>query len=255
MATVKEIYKELDTLISRELSCSWDNDGLMICPDSSRQVKKVLLAIDATQRVCENAGNYDLIITHHPIIFKKLGSLQDEAPISGKAVKLIKAGTAVMSFHTRFDACDGGINDILAGKLGLKHVEKFGPFGEVPMGRVGDIKECDIKTFAKKVKKTLGTPMVLYTDTGKTVKRVAVCGGDGGSMIYAAQSAGADVLVTGRGGYNSDIDARDAGISVVEAGHYYTETIFGEYFEEFFKKNHPEVIVEKQTVGCEILSI
>lgn len=255
MATVKEIYSRLNELIPRTLSCSWDNDGLLICPDGNKEVKSVLLALDATKSVCDAAQDVDLILTHHPIIFRKIGEVSDQTPISAKAVRLIKSGTAVMSFHTRFDACDGGINDILAEKFGLADVEKFGIPGEAEMGRVGNIPEMSAKELALKIKKILGAPTVFYTDTGKPVSRVAICGGDGASMIYPALSAGADVLVTGRGGYNANVDARDAGICVIEAGHYYSEQIFAEYFERFFGENYPEIKVSRQNIGCEILSV
>lgn len=74
MADVKEIYSHLDSLFPRSLSCSWDNDGLMVCPDSSGKVKKVLLALDVTQKVANEAicGGYDVIISHHPLIFRPL---------------------------------------------------------------------------------------------------------------------------------------------------------------------------------------
>ena len=120
MADVKEIYSHLDSLFPRSLSCSWDNDGLMVCPDSSGKVKKVLLALDVTQKVANEAicGGYDVIISHHPLIFRPLRQLSEEFAGAAVPMKLFSAGISVISLHTRFDAGEGGINDTLA-SLGL----------------------------------------------------------------------------------------------------------------------------------------
>ena len=72
--TVKQLYKILDEKIPKALSCEWDNDGLMCCPDADRQVRRVLLALDVTKEVvcAATEGGYDLIVSHHPFIFKGL---------------------------------------------------------------------------------------------------------------------------------------------------------------------------------------
>ena len=254
MATVKEISNKLESLIPKSLSCEWDNDGLLICPDTKHHVSKVLLALDATDEVCNYAEKIsaDLIVSHHPVIFSKLGSLTSDGAKSAKAVRMIKSGVSVMSYHTRFDAMTGGINDILANKLGLKNITVPEDAGEFSMCRMGETCEMSAKELAEKVKAALSSPAVFYTDAGKPVKKIAVCGGDGKDFIFDAKSAGADALVTGRAGYNIMLDARDAGISVIEAGHYYTEIIFAEYFGRFFAENYPEIEVLHSPVGCEI---
>ena len=253
MATVKEISNKLEALIPKSLSCDWDNDGLLICPDTGHTVSKVLIALDATDAVCKYAEEIgaDLIVTHHPVIFSKLASLTSDGEKSAKAVKMIKSGISVMSYHTRFDAMRGGINDILANKLGLENII-VPDAGEFSMCRMGETYEMSAASFAEKIKSALSSPAVFYTDAGKLIKTVAVCGGDGKDFIYDAKNAGADALVTGRAGYNIMIDARDAGISVIEAGHYYTEVIFTEYFDKFFAENYPEIEVLHSPVGCEI---
>ena len=72
--TVKELYSYLDKKIPTSLSCEWDNDGLMCCPEPDREVKRVLVALDVTAEIAETAvsGGYDLIVSHHPFIFKGL---------------------------------------------------------------------------------------------------------------------------------------------------------------------------------------
>ena len=112
---IRELYNALDARMPRSLSCSWDNDGLMCCPDGNKTVNRVLVALDVTGEVVEyaKANGYDVIISHHPFIFNGLKSVDDEGYISKKLISLVKADIAVMSFHTRLDAVEGGVNDKL----------------------------------------------------------------------------------------------------------------------------------------------
>lgn len=226
--TVRQLFARLNERIPRSLSYAWDNDGLMCCPDGDREVRRVLVALDATAEVCERAidGGYDVILTHHPFIFKGLKSLEDENAIALKAIKLIKEGIAVMSFHTRLDAVEGGVNDTLACELGLSAVESFDGEG-LPIGRIGELDApMDIDAFAGRVKDALGCRFVLVSDAGREVKRVAVLGGDGKDFISVARALGADTYVSGRLDYHSMTDSPDlvgTPINLIEAGHFYTE--------------------------------
>ena len=224
---VRELYGALEKRIPRSLSCAWDNDGLMCCPDSSREVRRVLIALDATAEVVQAAidGGYDAIISHHPFVFKGLKALDDEGGVSAKAISLIKKGISVMSFHTRLDAVEGGVNDTLCERLGLKDVEPI--FEEdIPLGRVGTLEDItDANTFAHMVKEALAAPIVLLSDAGLPVYRVAVLGGGGKDFVGAAGACGADTFVSGRLDYHPMTDAKDSAhpINLIEAGHFYTE--------------------------------
>ena len=225
--TVRELFRILNERIPSTLSCDWDNDGLMCCPDGARKVKRVLIALDATDAVCEAAieGGYDLILTHHPFIFKGLRAFEDENAIALKAMKLVRAGISVMSFHTRLDALAGGVNDALAAVLGLENVETFEGEG-LPLGRVGELPmPMPLCSFAAFVKEALGAPFVSFVDAGHEVKRVAVVGGSGDDFISVARAIGADTYVSGEFGHHALTDEPDAvrGINLIEAGHFYTE--------------------------------
>lgn len=220
--TVTELYKHLDSLFPSSLSCAWDNDGLMCCPDSSREVKRALVCLDVTVDAVKQAisGGYDVIVSHHPFIFKGLKSINEDSFIPSKAIELIKADISVMSFHTRLDAVLGGVNDTLAELLGLLDVS---PFGE-GIGRIGTLAQTtDVRSFAQKVKKTLVAPSVSLSDASRPVLRVAVLGGSGKDELWAAIAAGADTFVSGELGYHTLTDAPDMGINLIEAGHFYTE--------------------------------
>ncbi len=222
--TVRELYSYLNEYIPQSLSAEWDNDGLMVAADENSPVKKILFTLDVTDGAISYAieNGFDVIISHHPLIFKPIKSLAPVDATSKRAIKALLSGVAVMSFHTRLDALKGGVNDVLAELLEIEGAVPFGPEGE-EFGRVGAVEPMETDLFASKVKSVLGADAVVVTDCGKKVSKVAMLGGDGKDYVNAAIKAGADTYVTGRCGYNVDVDARDLGINVIEAGHYHTE--------------------------------
>lgn len=223
--TVYELNKYMNERIPKELSCSWDNDGLMCCPDGNREVKKALFCMDVTPEAIDYAieNGYDLIVSHHPLIFKGVKSVSGDFGIPSRIIKLIKNDVSVMSFHTRFDAVDGGVNDALAELFGLSDVEKVLCDG-IEMMRVGDLEnEMTIEEFVLLAKEKLGCEHLNFTSNSGKVHRLAVLGGGGGSYIRDAQHAGADTYLSGEIGYHNLTDCKDMHINLVEAGHYFTE--------------------------------
>ncbi|MBO5374514.1 MAG: Nif3-like dinuclear metal center hexameric protein [Clostridia bacterium] len=251
--TFYELYKALDAKFPKSLSCDWDNDGIMCADDLKKPVKKVLIALDVTNETINYAikKGYDTIISHHPLVFKAQSAICECNHTQKKLISLIKNGIRVMSFHTRLDAADLGVNDTLALALGFSSCEKD---TNDPLGRICTlVDEMPVQAFAKKVKKALGSPVVSYIG-GRIVSKVYLVGGDGKDMIPCAISAGADTLVTGNASYNSMLDAEEMGINVIEAGHFYTEnpvceslksfliSIGGDFKIEIFDSNKINVI-------------
>lgn len=219
---INELYTSLNEKYPTSLSCEWDNDGIMCADELSRKVERVLVALDVTESVVDYAvkNGFDLIISHHPLVFSAQKSLVETKFTQRKLIKLIKSGISVFSFHTRLDAADGGVNDVLAKIVGLQNVM---PDDVDPVGRIGEFDaEIELSAFAENVKRSLGTPVVLFNGN-KSVKKVYVVGGDGKSLISRAFAMGCDTLFTGRASYNTLIDARDMGLNIVEAGHFFTE--------------------------------
>lgn len=223
--TVKELYRVLDEAIPASLSCEWDNDGLMCSPDLSAPVKRILLTLDVSEAAVDYAihNGCDLIISHHPMIFRPLSSLTEENFTARKALKCILNGISVFSFHTRLDIVEGGVNDRLANVLGLSDTELFGDAETPTIGRIGNIDAISMEDFADLVKDKLGVPALQTVELGKVVRRVALVGGDGKDFLKPAMRAGADVYLTGTLSYNSMVDAADLGLQVIEAGHFFTE--------------------------------
>lgn len=233
-----ELYKYLDSVIPSSLSCDWDNDGLMCCGDPDKEIKKVLIALDITERTVEHAvnGSFDVILSHHPMIFKRIGAIEPSVGSAKKAIRLIKNDISAMSFHTRLDALEGGVNDILCTRLGVKGAVPFGPDGE-EMGRIGMLDApITLDEFCKNVKEAIGAPIVLSSSCGKTVQKVALLGGDGKDFVSSAIKAGADTYISGRISYNVMAEAPEMGINLIEAGHFYTEHPVCEILRELVKK-------------------
>ena len=237
--TVRELFKALSAIVPRELGCVWDKDGLNVCPEPEREVKKVLVALDATAAVVDKAvrEGYDVVFSHHPMLWDGLKTVHADDPIGAKVISLCKSGVAAISFHTRIDAAEGGVNDILAGLVGLENVSVA---GEECIMRVGDLPEpMAAEAFAARVKDALRCPAVLCSDAGKVVSRVAVVGGSGKDEIGVAMAAGADTFLTGELKYSQL--SEPAGINLLVAGHFYTEAPICARLCEIVRTVSPEV--------------
>ncbi len=225
--TVGELYTWLDRKIPKDLSCGWDNDGIMVCPDLDGEVKKVLVALDATAETLAYAvqNGFDTVVTHHPMLFRGLKSVSEKSLHGRHVLTALKNGITVLSFHTRLDAVEGGVNDALCCALGYTPDGMFGDDEAPTLGRLVTLPEKRTAgELAVQIKTALGCPSVrLNGDPEKTVSRFAVCGGDGKDFIYPALMAGADLFLTGDAGYNMAGEAAEEGIVTVEAGHYHTE--------------------------------
>ena len=223
--TVAEFYKELNDLYPTSLSCSWDNDGLMCSADMSKDVKRVLTTMDVTDAclkyACDNG--FDLILSHHPMIFKGLKSVTETSLNASQVIFCIINGISVISLHTRLDAGENGVNDCLAAKLGLKECVPFGDEESPTLGRIGTVDPVSSEDFAKMVRDALGCKTVNAYLSHKTVTKVAVVGGGASDFAYTALTAGADAFVCGECRYNTALDAADSGLTVIEAGHYASE--------------------------------
>lgn len=227
--TIRALCAALEERVPPSLSWEWDNDGLSCAPCPDAPVTGVLIALDPTEDAVKAAirSGCNLLLTHHPMLFRGLKAVTGEDTSSRKVLSLIQNGITAMSLHTRLDAVEGGVNDCLAARLGLEKVEPFGdhanPAGQ-PIGRVGGLPApVAPEVFLETLKKALGLSSVVFADCGKPVHRVAVVGGAGEEDIPSAVAVGADTYVTGEIGYHRLCDAPYEGINLVMAGHYHTE--------------------------------
>ena len=241
---VKQLYERLERRIPASLSEEWDNDGIMCCSEPDREVNNVLITLDVTEDIVDYAisHEFDLILSHHPLIFKPLKSVTEDSHVARKVIKLIKHDISVMSFHTRADKVEGGVNDTLADILGIKDAV---PFGEGFLGRIGTLEEeLTMEDFSYLLKGLLDCDGVKVSDALIPVQKVAVVGGDGKSYVGAALRAGADTFVSGRIGYNVMAEAGEMGINLIEAGHFFTEQPVTQFFQTLLHRLDSEMYVE-----------
>lgn len=247
MATVKEISAYFEKLVPCKMKMDFDNVGFLV-GDGNREVKKVLISLDITDEVIEEAIVYgaDLILAHHPLMFSTKNASTDD-PIGRKLVRMICAGMSAICLHTNLDAVNGGVNDALMNVLAIPSEGIIEPFGAddagVPygMGRYGTIGECDLATFLKHCKNALGCNGLRYISGGRSVSRVAVCGGSGSSMLSDVAALGCDTFVTADVKHNGFLDAREMGINLIDAGHYSTENVVVPVLERMLKAQYPEI--------------
>ena len=225
MTTVQQIYEEMQRIAPLALAESWDNPGLLV--DCGGEVSRVLVTLDITPEVVEEAARKgcQLIVSHHPVIFSPLKKLSGQ----DVAFQLVKSGISAICMHTNLDAAEGGVNEVLAGIFGMREMEAFAE----GCGRVGSIEPVTVPELAKKAQKELASRcnqpfngpavQVKFADTGKTVRRLAVISGAGGSLFEDAIARGADCLLTGEANHHHAIDAKRLGLSLIAAGHYATE--------------------------------
>lgn len=257
MPTLRDIERALYELAPRDLTMEGDNVGLLIGrPD--REAGKILVALDVTEEVAEEAvkRGANLIVAHHPVMncaWNPVQTIRDDGHPQGRLfLKLIENGTAAICMHTNLDRADGGVNDALAARLGLKHVEKLPGGDGVP--RVGELPgQMELPAFLQWVKAAIGPNGIRFADSGRPIRRVAVGGGACGEFLWAAAENGCDAFVTSDLKYNQFLDARNIGLTVLDAGHFPTEDVVCPVLAEYLREKFAGVTVEKSSVHKEVI--
>ena len=225
MTTVREIESFLYGWAPRELAESWDNVGLLV-GDPEAAVERVLMALDITPQVAEEAleRGCQLIVAHHPVMncaWHPVQTVRADNRQGRTLTALLRGGVAAICMHTNLDAAEGGVNDILAEKLGLTQPEML---TEEKIGRIGTLKcEIPLVEFTHSVIELLRCNGLRYVDAGRPVHRVAVGGGACGCYIPQAIAAGCDTFVTSDLKYNDFLDTE--GLNLIDAGHFPTENV------------------------------
>lgn len=230
MTTVKDILKYIESIAPGYMKESWDNIGLL-CGSAGTPVTKVLVALDPFEGVCSEAARWgaELIVTHHPLIFQPMKAVTDATSIGRGIMLLCRHGISAINAHTNLDCAPGGVNEVLARRLGLQQISVVAPAGTneegVPYGllRCGNVAEQPLEAFLANVKQALGCEGLRYVSGGKPVSKVAVGGGSCAGALRDALDAGCDTFVTADIKYNQFWDAADLGINLIDAGHFHTE--------------------------------
>ena len=250
MTTVGDILNFLDTLAPRYMKMDWDNVGLL-CGGKNRQVSKIQVALDPFEEVCREAAEWgaELIVTHHPLIFKPLKAVTDDTEV-GRCIQLLCAkGISAINAHTNLDCAPEGVNQQLAQQLGLTGIQVLSPEGTDEQGRpwgllrMGQVSVQPLGAFLEKVKTGLNCKGLRYVSADKPVCKVAVGGGACASELMEAANAGCDTFVTADVKYNNFWDARSLGINLIDAGHFHTENPVIPLLAEKIAEAFPEIQV------------
>lgn len=246
---VHEIADLIENAAPSELAYPWDNVGIL-CGDNDKEVKKALVTLDVNEYTVNEAVSEkcDMIISHHPILLNGIKRI-NYSTSEGRMIKtLIKNDIAVFAAHTNMDTAENGINSALAELFSLQNIKILEKNGEnTGLGRYGDlIKSITLKEFAQTVKTYLNTPFVRVSgNLDKIIKTVAVASGSCSDIIPEALKKGCDVIITADMKYHNTIENVESGIAVIDAGHYPTEIIVMDIFEEILKDTGIQTVKSK----------
>lgn len=248
MVKVKDIATAIEDFAPKELQESYDNAGLQV-GNPEAEVNAVLLCLDVTEDVIKEAleRECNMIVSHHPLIFKGIKQLTGADTTQRLLIEALKNNIAVYSAHTNLDSVWNGVSHEMAGKLSVKNIEVLEPQPGNPMaglGVVGNIKPIPKIEFLRKIKETFKVAALRYSaqSPALVVRRVAVCGGAGASLISAAIKAKADILVTGDVKYH-DFTSFGSEIVIADIGHYESELCSREILSRVIREKFPDLTI------------
>lgn len=250
----REIIEILEAQSPLSYACDWDNVGLL-AGSPAKEINKIYIALDASDEAVDEAVfmGADLLLTHHPLIFKGIKQITTEDFIGRRLIRLIQNDIAYYAMHTNFDV--KGMADLSAAMLGLLDtqvldVTVYEKDREEGIGRIGSLMEpMTLEYLVRFVKAAFSIENVkVFGEAGRILKRAAISPGSGKSEIVPAIQKGADVLITGDIDYHDGIDAAARGLCIIDAGHYGLEHIFIPYMKDYLNECCEDVEIISQDI-------
>ena len=246
---VKSITAYLESVAPLALQEEYDNSGLII-GSGEEEVLGALICLDCTEAVIDEAiqKKCNLIIAHHPIIFRGLKTITGKNYVERVVLKAIRNKISIYAIHTNLDNVAQGVNKMICNKLGLTNCKFLLPSssgkGKYGAGMVGTLPTPMTEmAFLTKLKTVMKTDVIRHTTLlNKKVSKVTVCGGSGSFLLPNAMASGAGVFVTADIKYHQFFDA-DNKILIADIGHYESEVFTREIFFDFIKQNFPNFAV------------
>ena len=244
-----ELIAALERLAPLRLQDEWDNSGLQVgFPEA--EIRRVLVCLDVTEAVVDEAiaEGCDVIVSHHPLLFKALRQVSDATYQQRCVVKALRAGISIYSAHTSLDNAPGGVNHRIAALLGLEDLRWLSPSeGEANAGSglVGQLpRPEEDAAFLARVSRIFGVACLRHSALdGRQIRRVALCGGSGAFLLPEAVHAGADCFLSGEFHYHDYFE--NQGLLLAELGHYQSEQYTQDLLLEYLQETFPGLPVQK----------
>ncbi len=234
---VGDIIAAIEQFAPLSIQEGWDNSGLSIGSPED-EVHGVLVGFDCTAELIDEAvaAGCDMVVTHHPLIFKGLKRIQGGDPVSDAVIRAVRAGVAVYAAHTTADKVIAGVSGAMARRLELQDITLMEDEGGFGLGAVGTLpRPMTGEEAIAYVKDKFGLSTVRVSRPVDRVERVAMCGGSGASEIEAARASGAQLYISGDISYHHFFTPD--GFMVMDIGHFESEVdIVGILFKVISEK-------------------
>ncbi len=260
MVKVSDIASVIEAFAPKSLQESYDNAGLQV-GDPGMPVSAVLLCLDVTEEILQEAitRSCNMIVTHHPLLFKGLKEISGRTATERIVIRAIRENIAIYSAHTNLDSTWDGVSFEMAHMLDLKNLHVLEPHStptftaeeteryedkrEYGLGVIGDIRPTPKMEFLRKVKETFKVKALRYSSQSPqlVIKKVALCGGAGASLISNAIKAGADAMITGDVKYH-DFTSFGLDLTIADIGHYESELCACRIFSRILHEAYPELV-------------
>lgn len=247
MLKVKDIAAAIEDFAPKGLQESYDNAGLQV-GDPEMEVTAALLCLDVTEDILNEAlaRRCNMIVSHHPLLFKGLKEVTGKTVTERIVIKAIRENVAIYSAHTNLDSAWEGVSHEMAHIIGMTNIQVLEPhdaehrFG---LGVTGDVRPTPKLEFLRKLKEKFKVKSLKYSSQNPqlVIRKVAVCGGSGASLIRDAINAGADIIVTGDVKYH-DFTAYGLDILIADIGHYESELCTKEIFSRIIRERFPDFV-------------
>jgi dinuclear metal center YbgI/SA1388 family protein len=270
--TVAKIKQIMDELAPPLLAQEWDNVGLQI-GDSRQPVRRIWVALDPTMQVIKAAcqKKVDLLITHHPLIFRPLKSIDFDTPAGSIIQMAAHHKLAVFSAHTNLDIVRDGVNDVLAQRLELQNLAVLKPVQaggqaqkylaavsddevEYGIGRIGSLaKAGSLKSLVSMVKTKLKLDFVRVAgDLEMNVTRVAICSGSGSGLMGAFLSSKAQAYISGDIHYHDALEAQSVNRAIIDIGHFPSEHLMVDALAQKLENVISRAGIDVEIMACNI---
>lgn len=252
--------RDLIAYYEREVPLSlqedYDNSGIQF-GDMDKDIKKILIALDLDENTLDKAieEKYDLIIVHHPVIFKPLKNIVYDKSLTSRLIRAIKNDINIYASHTNLDKVKGGVSYALAEKLGIKEVKTLEPEDENSngIGTYGYIEKTSARDFISEVKEKLEiNNLIAYGDLDRNIEKIALVGGSGGSLIAKSIEEDCDLLISSEFDHDKQILAYDRVLILLDISHYDSEKFGLNKIKDILEEKYPELDIKINIIANDI---